>query len=186
MDGYLGAPLAFLVKAITGLYILAVMLRFLLGVVRADFYNPISQFLVRVTNPPLVFLRRFIPPFRRLDTASIVLLLLLQMGTLGLIAGIRGGGIDLSGIFILSVAELLNLVIDIFFFSILIQAILSWVNPGAYNPATALLFSLTRPILRPAQRLLPPIGGLDLSPVLAMIALKALEMLLIPPLLHLL
>ena len=80
-----------------------------------------------------------------------------------------------------AIPELLSLVINVFLFSILIQVVVSWINPGGYNPALSVIYTLTRPLLRPAQRLLPPIGGLDLSPMLVVIGLVMLQMLLLPP-----
>ena len=185
MNGYLTSPVEFLISTLAGLYILVVMLRFLLQWVRADFYNPVSQFIVKVTNPPLKPLRRVIPGIAGLDMASVVLMLLLQFATLALIAWIRGAGFVPGVLFALSISELLNLAINVFIFSVLIQVILSWINPGTYNPVSALLYSLTEPLLRPARRLIPPISGLDLSPIAVLIGLQLLKMLLIPPIRYL-
>jgi YggT family protein len=184
--GYFSEAIRFLITVVFDLYILAVMLRFLLQLVRADFYNPISQFLVTVTNPPLRPLRRFIPGYRGVDLASVVLMLLLKAVEIALISlAIYGRVPGIAGLFIISFAELLNLIIYIFIFAILIQVIISWVNPGAYNPATVLLYRLTEPLLRPARRLLPPISGLDLSPLLVFIVLQLTIILIIKPLIHL-
>lgn len=184
-SNYVTNPLEFLVNVAFGLYILVVMLRFLLQWVRADFYNPISQFLVKATNPPLLPLRRIIPGVAGIDMASVVLMLALQMLNLFLVALLRDAAIGLLGLLVLSVAELLALLINVFLFSILIVVILSWVNPGAYNPATSLLVSLTEPLMRPARRMIPPISGIDLSPLVVLVVLQILKMLLIPPLLGL-
>jgi len=184
-NSYLTNPVTFLIDTLFGLYILAVMLRFLLAAVRADFYNPVSQFLVKVTNPLLVPLRRIVPSAGKLDTSTLVLMLALQMLALTLIAMLRGVGLSLPALFILSVAELLGLLLNVFLFSIFIQVILSWINPGTYNPVVSLLYSLTEPVLRPCRRLLPPIGGMDLSPIIALVAIQLLKMLLLPPLRHL-
>ena len=169
MGGYFSEAIRFLITVIFDIYILAVVLRFLLQVVRADFYNPISQLLVTITNPPLRPLRRFIPGYRGIDLASVVLMLLLKAIEIFLISLLVYGRIPgVIGLFILSFAQLLNLIIYIFIIAIFIQVILSWVSPGAYNPATVLLYRLTEPLLRPARRLLPPISGLDLSPILSL------------------
>ena len=181
-SSYLTNPLVFLIQTLFGVYILAVLLRFLLQTVRADFYNPISQFLVKVTNPPLKILRRFIPGFGGIDIASLVLVWALQALELLLVLTITSGVVSLIGPLLWAIPKLVELVINIYLFAILIQVILSWVSPGNYNPASALIYSLTAPILRPAQRLLPPMGGLDLSPMLVMIGLVLLKMLLMPPL----
>jgi YggT family protein len=181
-SSYLTNPLVFLIQTLFDLYILAVMLRFLLQLVRADFYNPISQFLIKITTPPLKILRRIIPGVGGIDIASLVLIWLIKTIELILVVNIVGGTVTLFGPVLWAIPELVELLINIYLFSILIQVILSWVNPGQYNPATALLYSLTEPLMRPAQKLLPPMGGIDLSPMLVMIGLILLKMLLIPPL----
>ena len=181
-SSYLTNPLVFLVQTLFGLYILAILLRFLLQLVRADFYNPISQFLVKATNPPLKILRRIIPGLGGIDLSSLVLAWLLKTVELFLVISIMGNSVSLLGPVLWAIPELVELLINIYLFGVLIQVILSWVNPGSYNPATALLHSLTGPVMRPAQKLLPPMGGLDLSPMLVMIGLVLLKMLLIPPL----
>lgn len=183
-SSYLTDPIVFLVHILFGLYILAVLLRFLLQLVRADFYNPISQFLVKATNPPLKVFRRLIPGFGGIDLSSIVLAWLLKAIELFIIVSLTGTTINLLAPFVWAIPELVELVINIYLFGILIQVILSWVNPGSYNPATALLYSLTGPVMRPAQKILPPMGGIDLSPMLVMIGLILLKMLLLPPLRH--
>ena len=179
-SGYLANPLEFLVTTLFSLYILAVMLRFLLGAVRADFYNPVSQFLVRITNPLLLPMRKVIPSLGRYDTSALLLMLLLQFISLGLVVLIRGISVSVVTLLIVAVGELLMLAINVFMFAIIIQVILSWVNPGSYNPVTALLYSITSPIMRPLQRLIPPISGIDLSPLVAIIGLQVLRMLLMP------
>ncbi|MES9939347.1 MAG: YggT family protein [Candidatus Thiodiazotropha sp. 6PLUC2] len=183
-SSYLSNPLIFLVQTIFGLYILAILLRFLLQLVRADFYNPVSQFLVKVTNPPIKILRRIIPGFGGIDLSSLILAWALKTVELFLVIMISGSSVNLLGPLLWAIPELIELTINIFLFGVLIQVILSWVNPGAYNPATNLLYSLTGPVMRPAQKVLPPIGGIDLSPMLVMIGLVLLKMLLIPPLLQ--
>ncbi|MCU7816643.1 MAG: YggT family protein [Candidatus Thiodiazotropha sp. (ex Lucinoma kastoroae)] len=181
-SNYLTNPLVFLVQTLFGLYILAVLLRFLLQLGRADFYNPISQFLVKVTNPPLKILRRIIPGIGGIDLSSIILAWLLKAIEILLILVISGSAVNLLGPIVWALPELVELMINIYLFAILIQVILSWVSPGSYNPASALLYSITGPVMRPAQKLLPPTGGIDLSPMLVMIGLVLLKMLLLPPL----
>lgn len=167
----------FLVDTLFTLYIAVVMLRLLLAWAKADFYNPISQFLVKATNPVLVPLRRVIPSIGQLDTASVVLALALKTLQLWLLTAIAGISIGIPGLIVAAVFQLLQLVIYIYIFSIIIQAILSWVAPTAQmygNPAAALLYSLNEPLLKPARRMLPDIGGLDLSPLVVIIGLNVL------------
>jgi len=178
---YAGNAGVFLVQTLFGLYMGAVLLRFLLAVVRADFYNPISQFLVKVTNPPLVPLRRVIPSLGGIDIASLLLLLILQILELLAVGLISGVSFQPVGLVILAVAELLSLLFQIYFFTILIQVVLSWVSPGGHNPAVTLLYSLNEPILGRARRILPPIHGFDLSPIVAMIIIQLLTILLVAP-----
>ena len=178
---YAGNAGVFLIQTLFGLYVGAIMIRFLLALVRADFYNPISQFLVKITNPPLVPLRRFIPSIRGIDLASIILMLALQCAEIMLITAIKGFGIHPFGLIILSIGGLLSLLLQIYFFTILIQVILSWVAPTGHNPAISLLYNLNEPLLRRARRLLPPMHGFDLSPIVVMILLQLLTILLIAP-----
>jgi YggT family protein len=179
---YLTNPIIFLIQTLFGLYTLAVMLRFLLQLVRADFYNPISQFLVKATNPPLKLFRRIVPGLGGIDLASLVLAWLLKSIEILLILLVGGSAANLVGSLLWALPELLNLLINIFLVGIFIQVILSWVSPGNYNPAVGLLHSLTAPVMRPAQKVLPPMGGIDLSPMLVLIALFLLKMVLIDPL----
>ncbi|MGF1525931.1 MAG: YggT family protein [Candidatus Competibacterales bacterium] len=172
----------FLIQALFGLYILAVMLRFLLQLVRANFYNPLVQVLVKVTNPPLIRLRRFIPGLWGIDLSAVVLLVVLQVVELLLIFAVVGQSVTPGGVAVLAGAELLSLLLNVFFWSVLIVVILSWVNPDPYHPGISVLRQLTEPVLRPARQLLPPVSGLDLSPILVMIALQLGRFLVIDPL----
>ena len=169
---------AFLIQTLFGFYILAVMLRFLLQCVRADFYNPLVQFLVRITNPPLLPLRRIVPGYRGLDLAAIVLAFLLQFVEVVLLNALSIQPIGFGGLLLVAVLELIKLLINIYLWGVIIQAVLSWFNPDPYHPAARVLAQLTAPVLRPARRLLPPISGVDLSPMLVVIALIFISLLL--------
>ena len=183
MGNYFGDAGSFLIDTVIGLYILAVMLRFLLQWVRADFYNPVSQFLVTVTNPPLVFLRRFIPGFFGADLAPIVLLMVLSIAKIYLIAWIAGVTLQFSGVVLLAIGELFQLAVWIFIITLFIRVILSWIQPGGYNPVLGLINHLTEPLMAPARRLIPPFGGLDLSPIVVFIFLYLTLMLVVRPIL---
>ncbi|NCA70171.1 MAG: YggT family protein [Sphingobacteriia bacterium] len=179
---YLTNPLVFLIQTLFGLYILVVAIRFLLQWARADFYNPISQFVVKLTSPALRPLRRLIPGYGGVDLSALVLAWLLKSVELALLVLVLNAGVSFLGALLWSLPALVELFINIFLFAILIRVILSWVNPDPYNPAVALLTRLTDPITRPAQRMIQPIGGIDLSPMAVLIGLVLLEMLLVPPL----
>ncbi len=172
----------FLIQIVFGSYILAVLLRFLLQWARADFYNPLVHVLVKLTNPPLLPLRRYIPGYRGLDMAAVVLMLLLQLLELLLIAWLFGQPVTVSGLLVRTLAELLDLLLTVLLWAVIIQAILSWFNPDVRQPVVRLLNQLTEPVLRPARRLLPPFSGLDLSPLLVIIVLQLGRILLLAPL----
>ncbi len=183
---YLSNPFVFIIDVIFGLYILAIMLRFMLQWFRAQFQNnPIAQALIKITNPPLKPLRRVIPGFGGLDFAALLLMIILQLTSQYLITLIKGVDINLVQLLILSFKELIALFINVFLFGILIQVIISWFNPNAYNPALALIQTLTDPLLRPARRIIKPIGGLDLSPLAVLLLLQVTKMLVIPPFIYL-
>lgn len=181
MGGYAGNAGVFLIQAIFGLYLIAVMLRFILQVVRADFYNPVSQFLVKATNPPLVPMRRVIPGVMGVDVAAILLMLIIKIVEIFLISLIGGFSLSFMGLFVFAIADLLELLLNVFFFTILIQVVMSWVNPGGYNPTISLLYSINEPLLSRARRIIPPISGFDLSPIVVVILIQLLSILLIAP-----
>ncbi len=178
MTNYFVQSGSFLVSTIIGLYIVIVVLRFLFQVVRADFYNPLSQFVVKATSPLLIPLRRVIPGLFGLDMSALVLAWLLQVLEVFLLVTIKGGQIPLFILLWTSIGQLLSLFLYIYLIAILIQVVMSWINPGSYNPMTALLHQLTEPLLRPARNILPPFSGLDLSPLIVIIAINLLIMLI--------
>jgi len=181
MGGYGANAIVFLIQTIFSLYLITIMVRFLLQLAHADFYNPVSQFLVKVTNPPLIPLRRIIPGFMGIDFAAIVLMLVIKVIELFLIFLLQGVTITIPSIVVLSIAELLKLLINVYFFSILIQVVIGWVNPGAHNPIVSLLYSLNEPLLSRARRILPPISGFDLSPIVVVVVLQLALILFIAP-----
>ena len=182
---YLLNPLEFIINTLFGLYILLLMVRFLLQWMRADFYNPVSQFVVKVTTPALRPMRRVIPGWGGIDFAAIVLMLLLQLLSLTLILLLRGQGLPPVTLLFWSLAELASLAINVYIGAIFIQVIISWINPGSYNPVAGVIANLTEPLMRPARRMIPPLGGVDLSPMAVILVIYVLRMLLMPPLISL-
>lgn len=179
---YWAAPLIFLIDTCFSLYLFALMLRFLFQWSGADYQNPLSQFLIRITHPPLKILRRLIPAFGRVDTAALALMLTLQMLSDSLISLIQGGVPTIGFVAIWSLSQLLELVLNVYFYAILIRAVLSWIGPTSYNPAVSLLYSLTEPLLQYSRRLLPASGGMDFSPIIPIIGIQLAKMMLLPPL----
>ena len=159
----------FLVDTVLGLYILIVLLRFLFQLVGADFYNPISQFIVKASNPPLNRLRQVVPRLWGIDVATVILLIVLEGTRISVTALLIGRSPQLVGVLVLSIAELLKLAVYVMVFSIFMRALLSWISMGRFHPMLQLLYSFTEPLLAPARRLLPNTSGIDLSPIIVFI-----------------
>ncbi|HCL3317039.1 YggT family protein [Pseudomonas aeruginosa] len=171
----------YILQTLGSLYLLIVLLRFILQLVRADFYNPLSQFIVRATKPLLNPLRRIIPGFGGIDLASLVLAILIQLVLMILILMLMGYGVGgfIMQLLIWSIIAVTSLFLKVFFFALIISVILSWVAPGSCNPGAQLVNQICEPLLMPFRKLLPNLGGLDLSPIFAFLALKLIDMLVI-------
>jgi len=180
MNGYLLNPLVYLLTTFFTLYIAVVMLRVIFQLIRADFYNPFSQFVVKVTAPLLIPMRRLVPAIGRFDTAAFVLMVGLQIILQSIIQVISGPFSILYVIFV-SLANLINIALYIFTLSIFITIIASWINPGAYNPMLSLVQSIGAPIVNPIRRWFPPVSGIDFSSMIALVLIEVARMLLIPP-----
>jgi YggT family protein len=176
MSGLIEA-LIYIIQTLGSLYLLIVLLRFILQLVRADFYNPLSQFIVKATQPLLTPLRRIIPGFAGLDLASLVLALLVQL--LLMIVTLTLVGYNVAGfipqLLVWSVIGVTSLFLKVFFFALIISVILSWVAPGSYNPGAQLVNQICEPLLAPFRKLLPNLGGLDISPIFAFITINLID-----------
>ena len=179
MDSLTQAAL-YVLQTLGSLYLIIVLLRFLLQMVRADFYNPISQFIVRATHPILRPMRRVIPSIANLDTASLVLALLVQL-VLFYAVLLLGLGITMPFLYMLiwSIIAVTALLAKIFFFALIGSVIVSWVAQGSMNPAVQLINQLSEPLLAPIRKIMPNLGCLDLSPIFACSALQLFDMLVI-------
>ena len=166
----------YLVQTLVSMYLIVMLLRFLLQLARADFYNPISQFLVKATNPLVVPMRRVIPGFGGLDLATLVLALLLQVAAIVSLLLVNGLALPNPLLIVVWAAMgVIGLLINIYFFGLLAMIILSWIAPGSRHPAIFLLHQITEPVMAPVRKLLPPMGGLDLSPILVFILINVLQ-----------
>lgn len=161
----------FLVEVLFSFYIGAILIRFLLALSRANFYNPLSQSLVKITNPVLVPLRRIIPPLGKLDTAAMVLALGLKMIQTLLLVALQGSEASLPVVLVYAIIDLLRTVIYIYIIALLVQAVLSWVGNHQGNPLADILHSLTEPLLRPVRQFVPVVGMMDFAPMVAMLLL---------------
>ena len=168
----------FIISTIAQLYLLVMLLRFWLPWLGADFRNPIAQGILRLTSPLVIPIRRVIPPIGRLDTATIFIAFALQYLTVLIILTISGAKAGIAPIALTALVDLVLLSLRLFTFAIFIHIILSWIAPGTYNPATAFISMLVTPVLQPFRKWIPPMGGLDISPMFAIIGLMALSILI--------
>lgn len=171
--------LVFILRTLFDLYILTFAMRLLLQWAAVDKRNPLVQFILRVTNPLVVPLRRLVPAIGRIDTATVLVLVGLQVLATALVVRIGCiGEPEILPILALALLNVVKLALSIFTWSIIIYVVLSWVSPAGYNPGAALVAAIVEPVLAPFRRLIPAIGGLDLSPLFALIAIQAVSMLL--------
>ena len=173
---------AILVEVIVGLVVLLFALRVLLQVVRANFYNPICQFIYKATNPVLMPLRRVLKPVRNFDTAGAVIVFALESLKVWMLAALAGVALGVLPTLVLGFAELLSFLIGLYFVLILARVILSWVGRDSYHPVVPLIAQLTQPLLGPLRRNLPQPGGFDFAPMVAMLVLMLARALVVAPL----
>lgn len=171
-----------IINTIGSLVLLVFLLRFLLQLVRADFYNPISQFIVKFSNPLLIPLRRIIPGFGGMDVASLLLAYAAQVLVICLALFISGYGIPWGNVFVWAAIGMLGLVLNVYLWGIIIVAIASWIAPNSYNPALILLNQILEPAVRPIRNRMPDLGGLDLSPLVVLLLIQVMDILVVHPL----
>ena len=173
MPSNISSAIVFVINAITSLYLLVLLLRFWMPWLRADFRNPLAQGILRFTSPIIIPVRRIVPSFGRLDTATVLVAFVIQYLTVLLLLLIMGQTAGIAAIALTALVKLIVLSINLFVYAIFIRIILSWISQGGYNPATAIITTLTEPVLRPFRRLIPSMGGFDISPIFAIILLLA-------------
>jgi YggT family protein len=174
-----------LVNFAFGALITLVVLRVLLQIVRANFYNPVCQFLYKLTNPVLMPLRRVIPAWRTVDLAALLLAWLLSAIKLALMYALLGQRLGLAGLAVMALADLVDFVLVLYLGLILLRAVLSFVSVDRANPIVPLVYQLTEPLLRPVRLKLPPLAGLDLSPMVVLLVIVLARVLVAAPLLEL-
>jgi YggT family protein len=167
------SALIFLVKTLADLYLLTFLLRFIMQWVRASYYNPLSQFVFKVTNPLVVPARRVLPSVAGLDTPTLVVLIVLEVVVTFVLLFLAGFPVPIPVLLFYSLLRLISLALWFYFVALLIYVLLSWFGDRGRNPMGVLLDELVEPVLRPARRLLPPIGGLDISALIVMLLLQA-------------
>ncbi len=167
----------YILQTLGQLYLMVALLRFVLQLVRADFYNPLSQFTVRATQPLLAPLRRVIPSVAGIDLAGLVLVLGLQFLLIVAVLSLAGYPAMqlLLNILAWTFISVASLFLKIFFFALIISVILSWVAPGSQNPGAQLTYQICEPMMAPIRKIMPDLGGIDLSPIFVFLAINLLE-----------
>jgi len=186
MIGNLANALVFLIDTLAGLYIFAVVLRFLMQTSRVDFYNPLSQGIYKLTDPPVRPLRRIIPPLYGIDIAVLLLAFALQLASLLVVVFLRGYPFpSIPSLIAWPLLGILALIFRIYFIALIVMVIASWVAPYSNHPILAVVYQLTEPLCAPARRLLPPMGGLDFSIILVFVFISLVDTyLLVTPLMN--
>ena len=166
----------YLIDTLFSLLLVVVVLRGILHASRADFFNPICQFIVKVTNPLLSNLRKILPNKGRIDFCAIVLALLVQLVAIALILQIAGLTLPNPLLLLIwSAVGVVGLIVKIYFFALIAMIVVSWVAPGSRHPAIGLLYQITEPVMAPVRALLPNLGGLDFSPILLFVTINIIE-----------
>lgn len=178
MSGNVGNALLFLTNTLFGLYMAILILRITLQLVKADFYNPLAQFIWQMTQPLLQWPARYLPRWRNLDTTALLLLWILAFINIRLDISILNWNAGIGSSLLFSVFKVMVLTLNLFSFTLLAQAVLSWVGPGAHGPASSLLWSVNEPLLRPVRQYLQPIGGIDISPLILILSLQVVSRLI--------
>jgi YggT family protein len=173
MPNNLASALAYIINAVSSIVLLILLLRLILPFLRADFRNPVAQGILRITSPIVIPVRRVVPSFGRLDTATILIAFAIQVFTVWVMLKIFGASAAFGDMAFAAVIKLMILTVNLFVYAIIIRIVLSWIARGQYSPVTAIVSTITEPVLRPFRRIIPPLGGFDISPVFAVILLTA-------------
>lgn len=182
--GHLANAGVLIVQAVFGLLTGLFFFRFLMQGLRVDFRNPLSQFVYKLTNPVLMPIQKALPVVRGWNLAALLVTFLLTLLETWLLYRLAGLGLPIPALLVISLALLIQFAATVVLWMIILRAILSFVSPDPYNPMVQMLYRLSDPILKPFQKLIPPIGGLDLSPVFAVLALQLVRVLIAAPLIE--
>lgn len=178
--GALGSSLGTILNALAGIYLLAVLLRFLLQIAKADFYNPVSQAVIKITDPAVKVLRNFIPGYRGIDFSTLILAFIVEaIAICGLIL-VYGGSIpSIANVVTWAFVGVAMFIINIYYYAIIASIIMSFVMMFSGNmnphPLLQLVWQLTEPVMGPIRKVIPPLGGLDFSPIFIFIAIQIVQ-----------
>ncbi len=182
-NNYFSDATIYLANVVLGSYGFIIMIRLVLQLVEADFYNPICKAIHSITNPVLKPVRAFLPHFKRIDSASLLMVIVFEIIAVWVTLKLKSSmNPSLLGLIVLSLGSTLGEFVRIFTWSIIIQAFLSWIAPDPRNPIVSVLQSITAPILSKARTVLPSTPGVDFSPIIALVALQLTLMLIVNPL----
>jgi len=170
----------FLIGVLFDFYVIVLFLRLVLAFEHADFHHPITQFVVKLTNPIIKPFKRVLPDIRGFETATLVVILLVEFLRFLLIIMASFGVPNIFGLLILAFADTLRLVFQTLTLAVILQALISWINPN--SPAYQILYKFTSPIMRPIQRVIPPISGIDITPIIIVVVLQVLIIVMVNPL----
>ena len=173
MPNNLASALVYIINAVSSIVLLVLLLRLILPFLRADFRNPIAQGILRITSPIVIPVRRVVPSFGRLDTATFLIAFTIQFLVIWLMLKLFGSSAPFGIMAYAAIIKLIVLTVNLFIYAIIIRIVLSWIARGQYSPVTAIVSTITEPVLRPFRRIIPPLGGFDISPVFAIILLTA-------------
>lgn len=176
--GSFNQALAFLIETVVQLYLLAILLRLLLEMHHADWFNSVVQLLVQITDPVIRPLQRIMPRSRHVNLAAVTALYLIEVASLVALLALSGRAIDPGVVMLMAVMRLLRMLLTTYMVLIIISVILSWVGHSLRHPIIPLVYQLVEPVLAPIRRILPTLGGLDLSPLVAIIGIQFLMILL--------
>lgn len=182
--GHLANAGALIVQTVFGLAIGLFFFRFLMQGLRVDFRNPLAQFVYRLTNPVLMPFQKALPVVNGWNPAALLMTFVLTLAETWLLYRIADIGLPLPALLVIALALLIQFAATALLWMIVIRAILSFVSPDPYNPVVQMLCRLSDPMLKPLRKLIPPIGGLDLSPLLAVLLLQLVRMLVAAPLIE--
>ena len=176
----LNSSAAFIFNTLGGLYLLAILLRFLLQIAKADFYNPVSQAVIRVTDPAVKLFRNFIPGYRGIDFSCLILALVVEAAAICVLILLYGGGIPgIRLVVTLAFFGIIYFIINIYYYAIIASIIMSFVMlfSGSVNPhpVLRLIWQLTEPIMAPVRKVVPTMGGLDFSPILIFFIIQLIQ-----------
>jgi len=179
MPNALNSGLVFLINVIFGLFLTILVIRLILVYVKANYFDPITQFIAKLTDFIVKPLRKVIPNIGNVELANLIIVLILEIIKFSLLISLLFGMPNIFSVLILSIGDALHLIIEVFFYAILFHVVLTWLQPG--SSLSRLLYQFTAPIMQPFHRIIPPIAGVDISPIFALITLQLLNIILVNP-----